>query len=75
MFGEPTEQRLTGANGRRPKVHSDEQCATEFRAEKLERTGHVRCGTGQSGATIGKGFQLSSRSKPNERADVAHTGQ
>jgi hypothetical protein len=46
MSGEPTEQRLTSANGRLPKVNSDEQCVTDFKAEKSERTG-------LSGATIG----------------------
>jgi hypothetical protein len=64
MSGEPMEQRLPGANGRLPKVNSDEQCVAELRAEKSERTGHVQCGTGLSGATTGQGFQRSTRSKP-----------
>jgi hypothetical protein len=38
-------QRLTA------KVNIDEQCAAEVRAAKSEVTGHVRCGTGLSGAT------------------------
>jgi hypothetical protein len=45
-------------------VNSDEQCARELKAEKSERTRHVWCGTGLSGATTGQGFQRSSRSKP-----------
>jgi hypothetical protein len=51
MSGEPTEQRLTRANGCLPKVNSDEQCAAEVRAVKSEVTGHVWCGTGLSGPT------------------------
>jgi hypothetical protein len=66
MSGEPAEQRLTSANDRLPKVNSGEQCTAEFRAEKSERTGHVRCGTRLSGATIGQGFQRSTLSKPQQ---------
>jgi hypothetical protein len=33
------------------KVNSDEQCASEVRAAKLEVIGHVWCGIGLSGAT------------------------
>jgi hypothetical protein len=72
MSGEPTEQRLPGANGRLPKVNSGEQCAAELRAEKSV---HVWCGTGLSDATTGQGFQWSTAPNPNGRADVAHTGQ
>jgi hypothetical protein len=52
MSGEPTEQRLPGANGRLPKVNNCEQCTVEVRAAKSEHTGHVRCGTGLSGAPV-----------------------
>jgi hypothetical protein len=65
MFGEPTEQRLPSANGRLPKVNSGEQCAAELRAEKSEHTGHVRCGTGLSGAATGQRFQRSTTPNPN----------
>jgi hypothetical protein len=68
MSGEPTEQRLPGANDRLPKVSSGEQCATEFRTEKSEHTGvapDVRCNrtNGQVAPN------------PNGLADMAHTGQ
>jgi hypothetical protein len=59
MSDEPTEQRLSGANGRLQKwtfVNSAQQ--------KSECTGHVRCGTGLSGVATGQGFQRSTRSKP-----------
>jgi hypothetical protein len=75
MSGEPTEQRLSSANGRLPKVNSDEQCATELRAEKTKRTGHVRCGTRLSGATTGQGSNGQVAPNPNGRADGARIGQ
>jgi hypothetical protein len=34
--------------------------------QKSERIGHVRCGTGLSGATTGQGFLWSTRSKPQQ---------
>jgi hypothetical protein len=46
------------------KVNSSEQCVAEVRAQKLEVTGHVQCGTGLFGAAIGQGFQRSSAPKP-----------
>jgi hypothetical protein len=69
------EQRLPGANGRLPKVNIGEQCVAELRAEKSEHIGHARCGIGLFGATTGQGFQRSTASNPNGRADVARTGQ
>jgi hypothetical protein len=47
----------TSTNGRLPKVNSDEQCVTDFKVEKSERTR-------LSAATTWQGFQRSSRSKP-----------
>jgi hypothetical protein len=64
MSGEPTEQRLPGANGRLPKVTNGEQCAAKLRAEKSGHTGHVRCGTGLSGAATGQRVPTVDSSKP-----------
>jgi hypothetical protein len=64
MSSEPTEQRLPGANGRLPKVNIGEHYAAELRAEKSERTEHVWCGTGLSGAARGQRVPTVDRSKP-----------
>jgi hypothetical protein len=52
----------------------DEQCVSEVRAEKSERTGHVQCGTELFGAATGQRVPTVNRSKPELRADVACTG-
>jgi hypothetical protein len=54
MSGEPAEQRLTGVNGRLPKVNSTRQ-SSEQRSHSAPDI---------FGATTGQGFQRSTRSKP-----------
>jgi hypothetical protein len=57
MSGEPAEQRLPHIMQRSTtKVYSAQQCVTKVRAAKSEVTGHVRCGTGLSGATTRQDF-------------------
>jgi hypothetical protein len=54
------------------KVHSAE---VRCQAAKSERTEHVRCGTGMFGAATGQRVPTVNRSKPQSRANVAHTDQ
>jgi hypothetical protein len=68
----PVSQQSNG-NLRQRSTAKDEQCASEVRAEKLERTGHVRCTTGLSGAATGQRTPTVNRSKPQRVADVACT--
>jgi hypothetical protein len=42
----------------------NEQCASRCQAAKSERTGHVRCATGLSGAARGQRVPMVDRSKP-----------
>jgi hypothetical protein len=51
------------------------QCKVRWQAAKLERTGHVRCATGLSGAPTSQRAPTVNRSKTQRCADVARTGQ
>jgi hypothetical protein len=48
---------------------------SEVRAAKSERTGHIRCATGLSGAARRQRISTVNRSKPQRCADVARTEQ
>jgi hypothetical protein len=59
---------------RQRSTAKSEQCASQVRAEKTERTGHVWCATGLSGAATRQRTSTVNRSKPQRAADVARTG-
>jgi hypothetical protein len=52
-----------------------EQCAVRSQSGKSERTEHVWCATGLSGAARRQKTSMVNRSKPQRSADVVGTGQ
>jgi hypothetical protein len=75
MSDVPTEQRSTAINDRLPwKV---KVCSAEVRSQSYKVRTHwtVRCATGLSDAARGQMTSPVNRSKPQQAADVARTGQ
>jgi hypothetical protein len=75
MSSEPTEQRsdaLTTTAVYSGKVNSAQ---SEIRAAKSERTGHVQCATGLSGAARGQKTSTVKCSKAQRSTNVTGTGQ
>jgi hypothetical protein len=75
MSSEPTEQRSTTPNGRLQwtvKLHNAEVRSQSYKVRTHQT---VWCATGLSGAARGQGTLMVNRSKPQQSADVAGTGQ